>query len=226
MRPTRPLALLVFLPLLACTENRVIEYVEPTPTGPAGTTDTKTAPPPADVPKPTDKGALSDLKDIEAPPAITSCKGYCGTFLDKNPCTCDDGCDKAGDCCGDYVAVCGAPAPDVKTTGYTFPDPFRAAELSVNDCKGIASGDKSYCDTNDCKGIATEDKSYCATADCKGIAVKDKSYCKSGDCKGIATGDKTYCETNDCKGIALKDTSYCDSKACRAIIRESSSDCN
>ena len=33
--------------------------------------------------------------------------------------------------------------------------------LSSSDCKGIASKDKSYCDTNDCKGIASGDKSYC-----------------------------------------------------------------
>src|SRR5688500_1214505 len=66
--------------------------------------------------------------------------------------------------------------------------------MSGSDCKGIASGDKSYCNGNFCKGIASGDKSYCDDNDCKGVASKDKSYCDSNTCKAWATGDKSYCD--------------------------------
>ncbi|HNO26416.1 MAG TPA: hypothetical protein PKK94_25775, partial [Leptospiraceae bacterium] len=42
------------------------------------------------------------------------------------------------------------------------------SDISSGDCKGIASGDKSWCTTNDCKGIASKDKSWCKSSDCKG----------------------------------------------------------
>ena len=49
------------------------------------------------------------------------------------------------------------------------------ANLSKNDCKGIASGDKNYCSSKDCKGLAKKDANYCETSDCKGVARKIKA---------------------------------------------------
>ncbi len=91
------------------------------------------------------------------------------------------------------------------------------AKLSSGDCKGIASGDRSWCDTNDCKGIASGDRSWCDSNDCKGVAAKDRSWCQTSLCKGWASGDRTWCDTNDCKGVASKDRSWCDSAQCKAI---------
>lgn len=91
------------------------------------------------------------------------------------------------------------------------------ASLSSGDCKGIASGDRSWCDTDDCKGIASKDRSWCDSNDCKGVASGDRSWCESSLCKGWASGDRTWCDSNDCKGVASKDRSWCDSGQCKAI---------
>src|SRR5579863_10038003 len=71
------------------------------------------------------------------------------------------------------------------------------AHLSSGDCKGIASHDKSWCDTNDCKGIASGDKSRCDSSDCKGVASHDKSWCSGNLCKGWASKDKSWCNDSD-----------------------------
>ncbi|MBW1879298.1 MAG: hypothetical protein JRI25_03095 [Deltaproteobacteria bacterium] len=103
------------------------------------------------------------------------------------------------------------------------PSPYSAwasgyiASLSNGDCKGIASGERTWCDTNDCKGIASGDRTWCDTTDCKGVATKDRTWCESSLCKAWATGDRTWCDDNDCKGVATRDRTWCDSAQCKAI---------
>ena len=67
------------------------------------------------------------------------------------------------------------------------------ASLSSNDCKGIASGDRTWCDSNDCKGIASGDRTWCDSNDCRGVASTDRTWCDSAQCKAIASGDRTWC---------------------------------
>lgn len=67
------------------------------------------------------------------------------------------------------------------------------SKLSSSDCKGIASGDRSYCQTDDCKAIASKDRSRCRTRDCKGVASGDRSWCTSRQCKAIASKDRSFC---------------------------------
>ena len=91
------------------------------------------------------------------------------------------------------------------------------ASLSSNDCKGIASGDRTWCDTNDCRAIASGDRTWCDSNDCRGVASKDRTWCETNLCKGWASADRTWCDTNDCKGVASKDRTWCDSAQCKAI---------
>jgi hypothetical protein len=103
------------------------------------------------------------------------------------------------------------------------PSPYSAwasgyiGSLSSGDCKGIASGDRAWCDTNDCKGIASHDRTWCDTNDCKGVATSDRTWCESSLCKAWATSDRTWCDDNDCKGVATKDRTWCESPQCKAI---------
>ena len=65
--------------------------------------------------------------------------------------------------------------------------------LSGSECRGIASGDKSWCSTNLCRAIASGDKSWCDDNECRGIASGDKSWCNTAQCRAIASHDKSWC---------------------------------
>lgn len=100
------------------------------------------------------------------------------------------------------------------------------ARLSSDDCKAIASGDRSRCDTADCKGIAARDRNWCDSNDCKGVATGDRTWCGSALCKAWASKDRSWCGNNDCKGVASSDRSFCDSDQCKAIASADPSWCS
>ena len=66
--------------------------------------------------------------------------------------------------------------------------------LSASDCRGIASGDKSWCQSSTCRAIASRDKSWCDDSECRGVASGDKSWCESGNCRAVASRDKSWCQ--------------------------------
>ena len=99
------------------------------------------------------------------------------------------------------------------------------SSLSSGDCKGIATGDRSWCTTRDCKGIASGDRSWCESRDCKGVASGDRSWCESKLCKAWASKDRSWCGSSDCKGVASGDRSWCKSKQCKAIATKDRSWC-
>ena len=99
------------------------------------------------------------------------------------------------------------------------------SSLSSGDCKGIATGDRSWCTTRDCKGIASGDRSWCESRDCKGVTTGDRSWCESKLCKAWATKDRSWCGNADCKGIATGDRSWCKSRQCKAIATKDRSWC-
>lgn len=98
-------------------------------------------------------------------------------------------------------------------------------QIKGNDCRGIASGDKSWCSSNFCRGIASHDKSWCDDSECRGIASGEKSWCSGSLCRAWASHDKSWCSTNDCRGVASGEKSWCDSNQCRAIASHDKSWC-
>ena len=186
-----------------------------------------------------------------------SCVGYCGSWLGEDAeCHCDSECTDNGDCCNDYESVCGEDAQAGGTDGvdgadnqtsqieaYAFPSPFETALLSYDDCRGIASGNSSYCESYDCRAIVKRDKGPCTTPDCKGIASASYSWCASAQCKGISRGYKCLDDFATCSDVAsgssetaacedqlgacqIEASGYCNGhKACKAIVRQDASWC-
>jgi hypothetical protein len=239
-----PAMLLASVMMIACaSEEHKVVYHDGAPPK-----DTKnTSPPTNDTAEPPDVGD----------PGVNSCKGICGVPMKQtDPCGCDLECLKWGDCCDDFEGYCDdliKDPPTEDTSGgdakvdpnYEFPDPYVPAELSYNDCKGIAKSDGNWCDTYDCRGIAKRNYSYCTTADCKGIASGNKSWCSSKNCKAMADSYKcemdhksdkenleackleamNWCDNYDCRGIATGNFSYCKSYQCKAIVKKDYSYC-
>ena len=92
------------------------------------------------------------------------------------------------------------------------------ARISRGDCKGIASKDRSWCDTEDCRAIATGTYGLCETDDCRALVRGIRQECATELCAGWAAKDRGWCGSNaDCKGVASGDKNWCVSDACRAI---------
>ena len=104
----------------------------------------------------------------------------CGFRLGESAsCHCDDQCEANGDCCFDFSTLCSATDGGDGTDGIEGRmkvmgrrlsirfQPISTDTLSYGDCRGIASGNSSYCDSYDCRGIVKRDKGPCTTNDCK-----------------------------------------------------------
>jgi hypothetical protein len=192
----------------------------------------------------------------------TSCQGACEWYFNlPESCQCDIHCMTNGDCCDDFEDLCsdilgsGDSGDDSGTTdggsttgvnsNYEFPQPYDVGSLSYKDCRGIASGNHSWCDTFDCKAIATRQKTWCSTADCRGISSGERSWCGSKDCKALADAYKCeltikgdaealktckqaargWCDTYDCKAMTTGSVSDCKSTNCKAIVKGDYSYC-
>lgn len=214
----------------------------------------------------TGNGTGGTTGNVDRQRANSSCKGVCGLeFQNKDACQCDSSCYEYKDCCSDLEKEC----PNIKPkgtvdgsdgtdgndgndgssgpVGYEFPQPYKVDLLSYNDCKGIASGNYSWCDTFNCKAIAKWDKSWCDgdKSDCKGIASADKSWCGSKDCKALAdarkceknhkgdadamekckTTARAWCDSYDCKAMTVGYSGDCKSSNCKAIVKGDYSYC-
>ncbi len=197
-----------------------------------------------------DVGIDGDVNNVcEGAEEDYSCAKRCGQFCNTppSPCQCDEFCFQNGDCCEDYYDVCADIVEPNDDGGdddggdagsdpdYEFPSPFDVQKLSFKDCKGMATGNSSWCETYDCRGIVTDNYNLCSTKDCKGIASANKSFCGSYDCRGIADGklcDQQFEECEDdapdsdtryqCKntheGCINDARSWCKSYDCRAIV--------
>ena len=216
-----------------------------------------------------DGGGTGTTGPVDRQRANSSCKGVCGLeFQNKEACQCDSDCYEYKDCCDDLEKECpnikpkgtvdgadgadgadGTDGADGSTgpVGYDFPQPYKVDMLSHNDCKGIASGNYSWCDTFNCKAVVKWDKSWCDgdKPDCKGIASADRSWCGSKDCKALADARKcekthkgdedamekckstarAWCDSYDCKAMTVGYSGDCKSSNCKAIVKGDYSYC-
>jgi hypothetical protein len=211
-----------------------------------------------------DSGGSTTGADKPDPDRVnTTCEGACEWYFNPaDACQCDEYCFNNGDCCSDFEEFCSdmmgdgtgdsgsdSPSTDGGTGGtstdYEFPQPYDVTQLSYKDCKGIASGNYSWCDTFDCKGIVTWQKTWCSKADCRGIAAADRSWCSSKDCKALADSRKCelthkddkealkackqeargWCDSYDCKAMSTGYASDCKSSNCKAIVKGDYSYC-
>lgn len=131
---------------------------------------------PEPTPEPDGDPAPEEPDGDEPPPAGGSCVGQCNGGSDGD-CFCDDECTMHGDCCDDYVDVCGGgPEPE--------PEPGPMGGSCVGQCGGPSSG--CHCDalcqeSGDC---CDDYQSVCGGAPAAGTCA--------GSCGG-ANGD-CYCD--------------------------------
>ena len=100
-----------------------------------------------------------------------SCVGRCGEVQDGAECQCDDGCEAAGNCCDDFVALCTIPecAHSVCAEGAALPANCTDPELDGSTCAAqVCAQDAFCCQSNWDATCVQEAQSICGVS-CDGI---------------------------------------------------------